>query len=416
MPRDGTGGADNAKFITGNWLLQLRGRSCSLPALQTSVAAYASAQIGRQNNDMNVVARSIHLYLRALEELRTALSDPATRLNDETIATCLTLGIYELTENPIIKQTQGSTEFQYTQNNRPDSKTDPRVEKDGVSAYRRHMEGAMMLLKLRGPDASNTPLAHSLFLGLRRQTVVTTLVKHTDTFLSHDDWRERPWSKYPKTLLDSCLDSILDLPVLQRLCDTMEKETEVDTKISQCQTIIKDCNTILASMEAWHAAFAEYVAGPTHWSKFSGLESEQDDPVLGKPFPVSYWFPTFSIAYMSMTFWSAVMVTHWLLFVACRTLQRFDVAPADLGEEDLSARIQRHRDTWVAMARNICQMTEYYLSDGMGTISLAVTLAMLEGARAMFRDGTDDWARELAWIGEMIVRGARRLNTKSMVD
>jgi hypothetical protein len=39
------------------------------------------------------------------------------------------------------------------------------------SAYLTHQKGAMMLLQLRGPEASASPLGQSLFLGFRTQTV-----------------------------------------------------------------------------------------------------------------------------------------------------------------------------------------------------------------------------------------------------
>lgn len=403
MPRGGLGGAERAGYVTGNWLLQLQGRPSTLPALQTSIAAFASAQIGHDHNDGNLVAQSMQLYLKSLEHLRNAIANPTTRLSDETLAACLALGIYELTEKPI--QPRGHPRSEEQRNEEP----------NGSTAYGKHMTGAMMLLKLRGPDSNNTPLAHSLFLGLRRQIIITTLIKHSETFLSHDVWRERPWSVYPKNLLDKCLDCVLDLPRLQRLADEMAHEADTGKVAGQCDTLIEKCTSTLAQLEAWYTIFEEYISGPPYWSTFCTLDSLQDDPILGKPFPVSYMFPTFGTSYLLMTYWTGIMVSHWLLFVTYRTLVPLaeQLTPTEAAE--LRAKRQTHKDAWVAMTRNMCQMTEYFLSENMGKVSITVALAVLEGAMAMFRDGTDDWGREKAWVAEMIALTASRLNEASMV-
>ncbi|KAJ6790057.1 hypothetical protein PWT90_03968 [Aphanocladium album] len=407
MPRGGMSGADNIGYVTGNWLLQLQGHPSTLPALQTSIAAFASAQIAHDHNDMNVAAQSMQLYLKSLEHLRNAIANPATRLSDETLAACLALGIYELTEKPVKPRGHPRTEEQRQE--------DP----NGSTPYSKHMTGAMMLLKLRGPDGNNTPLAHSLFLGLRRQIIITTLIKHSETFFSHDVWRERPWGVYPKNILDKCLDCVLDLPRLQRLADDMLLDSDSMSMAAQCDTLIEQCATLLAKLEAWYPTFEEYVSGPPFWSTFCTLDSQQDDPILGKPFPVSYMFPTFSTSYVLMTYWTGIMVTHWLFFVAYRTLvplaEQSTLAGAADEAAELRAKKQAHKDAWVGMARNMCQMTEYFLGDNMGKVSITVALAVLEGAMAMFRDGTDDWEREKAWVAEMITVTANRLNEASMV-
>ncbi|EGX96002.1 C6 zinc finger domain protein [Cordyceps militaris CM01] len=402
MPRQGMGAADNADYVTGNWLLQLQGRSSPLPALQTAVAAFAAAQIGRAHSDARLVSQSAHLYLRSLEHLRHALAYPATRLHDDTLAACLTLGIYELTETPRPRRHTTALQLQQQEN----------------TAYSKHMIGAMMLLQLRGPDGNNTPLAHSLFLSLRRHVINTTLITHTDSFLCHDEWRARPWRVYPKNVLDRCLDCVQDLPPLQRLADEMQRGAGDAARVAaQCAALTQGSTAVLARLGEWYGTLQAQVAGPPYWSRFCTLTSAQDDAVRGKPFPVSYNFATFSTAYLLMMYWAGVMVGHWLLFVACRALAALS-SEDDGGEPEraeLVARGQRHREAWVAMARNMCQMTEYFLGEDMGKVGVSVALALLEGAMAMFCDGTDDWQRERAWVAEMIALTAKRLNETSML-
>ena len=128
---------------TVNYFLQLLDFEIQTPALETSMSAFFAARVGRKNNDMNLVQQSRSLYVGGVERLRRALSNPQTRLSDETLAACMVLSAYELTECPV----------------------------GTLKTYMDHQRGAMMLLQLRGPDASASPLGHSLFLGLRTPKV-----------------------------------------------------------------------------------------------------------------------------------------------------------------------------------------------------------------------------------------------------
>jgi hypothetical protein len=129
--------------VIRNWLLQLQEVVVQSPALEASITAFFTAQVGRKNNSLDLVRRSRSMYVNGLQQFQKALKNPKTRLSDETLAACMALSLYELTECP-----------SGTQN-----------------AYMTHQKGAMVLLQLRGPDACASPLGQSLFLSLRIQTV-----------------------------------------------------------------------------------------------------------------------------------------------------------------------------------------------------------------------------------------------------
>jgi hypothetical protein len=129
--------------VPTDWLLQLQDVVIQSPALETSIAAFFAARVGRKKNDMNLVYYSRSMYGDGLERFQRALRNPQTRLSDETLAACIALLLYELTEHSV----------------------------GTPSAYITHQRGAMMLLQLRGPDASASPLGHSLFVQLRAQSV-----------------------------------------------------------------------------------------------------------------------------------------------------------------------------------------------------------------------------------------------------
>lgn len=126
-----------------DWILQLQDVGIQSPALEASIAAFFAARVGRENNDMDLVHQSRSMYVDGLDKLRRALGNPLIRLSDETLAACMSLLLYEVSECLI----------------------------DPSEACMAHQRGAMMLLKLRGPDASASRLGHSLLVDLRAQVV-----------------------------------------------------------------------------------------------------------------------------------------------------------------------------------------------------------------------------------------------------
>jgi len=126
-----------------SWLLQLHGVEVKSPALEAALMAFCVAQIGRSNEDIDLLQRSRHAYLSSLRYLQEDLAKPKSRLYDETLAACLVLSLYELA-------------MPYP---------------EAINAFLSHIEGAMTLLKLRGPDASATSLGHCIFQELRAHAV-----------------------------------------------------------------------------------------------------------------------------------------------------------------------------------------------------------------------------------------------------
>lgn len=53
--------------VTRNWLLQLQDVVIHSPALDSTIAAFFAAQVGRMNNDMNLVHQSRSMYVDGLK-------------------------------------------------------------------------------------------------------------------------------------------------------------------------------------------------------------------------------------------------------------------------------------------------------------------------------------------------------------
>lgn len=126
-----------------NFLLQLPDIPNVSPAMEYALLAVCTARIGRMDGSMELVHRSLSLYTESLRELQRAVLDPATRYDDQTLATCMILSMYEFTECP----------------------------SRAVHGYNTHFVGAMNLLRLRGPNAHVSGLAHAIFFAIRVHSV-----------------------------------------------------------------------------------------------------------------------------------------------------------------------------------------------------------------------------------------------------
>lgn len=125
------------------WLISLLEVPMNTKALETSSLALSTAALGRVYDDQSLIQESVKLYCRSLSELQKALSTPRLALEDETLATCLTLSVYELMECPA----------------------------QGTQAYASHCKGLLALVRCRGPHAHASGFGRQLFLATRLQGV-----------------------------------------------------------------------------------------------------------------------------------------------------------------------------------------------------------------------------------------------------
>lgn len=125
------------------WLVSLLEVSMKTMALEASSLALSTAALGRAYEDRSLIQESARLYGRGLSELQRALSNPRLALEDKTLATCLTLSMYELMECPA----------------------------EGTQAYASHCKGLQALVQSRGPHAHASGFGRQLFLATRLQAV-----------------------------------------------------------------------------------------------------------------------------------------------------------------------------------------------------------------------------------------------------
>ena len=90
------------------WLVQITETNILTKALDTSLLALCTAQLGRLHDDPVLIETSLRSYTQSLREVQKALWDPSLMYHDETLAACLLLSMYEVLECPA-KSTRGWT-------------------------------------------------------------------------------------------------------------------------------------------------------------------------------------------------------------------------------------------------------------------------------------------------------------------
>jgi len=393
-------------FLPANWILQLQDVEMRSPALQTSTAAFFAARVAQSNNDKNFAQQCRSMYVESLKQLQIAMACPRARLSDETLAACMALSLYELTGG------EGAT----------------------GSAYMAHMRGAMALLELRGPDASASPLGHSLFLDLRAHEVSNfspfpglwphgvylcrafqinrCLIQRRETFLSRPEWLAQPWNALPKSPHDDLVNMLFHFPAIFRRFDAVSREKDQGVlRAGLCDVIAKFLE-MESALQGLHENFKRSVSSPLYWPALSTLESRLDDEKSGKLFPVSFQFPSFSVALTVTTYWSNMMVLHNQLGHVYHKLETLTKTCEDGSLPALSS-VQASYDEggrkWEIMAKNICQSVEYLSQDHMGSLGPLAVLSFLSGCYSCFGNAAGDWSREMHWISDSMLQAKRRL-------
>lgn len=132
-------GRESPQHPVASWLTVLPTLCDVTPALETSLMALCTATLGRAKSNQALVHESLKFYTRGLWELQRALWDPDLMYTDDTLATCMTLVTFEVTECP----------------------------DQGLSGWLKHMKGLSKLFELRGPKAYDSEFSHTLFSSFR---------------------------------------------------------------------------------------------------------------------------------------------------------------------------------------------------------------------------------------------------------
>ncbi len=105
--------------------------------------ATCMARIGTRNCNEDLKHNSLCMYHKSLQELQKAINHPTLRCQEQTLATCIAMTMYEFAGGPAQRTYE----------------------------YVTHYNGTMELLRLRGPKANGVGLGYPVFRALRMHSV-----------------------------------------------------------------------------------------------------------------------------------------------------------------------------------------------------------------------------------------------------
>lgn len=360
-------------------------------ALESSTYAFCTARLGREWSNPSLVQESMKLYVRGLQQVQIALWDPRLQYEDETLAACMLLCMYEVYEC-----TTGSR-----------------------TGYQSHHKGCAKLVQLRGPYAHIRGLGHSIFAGFRFMAALEAL-EAKQTFLCSQDWLEIPFSVSSKTPLDLLLDLLLEAPELQVRADKLSGLQSPQVVLETALVLCQDCWNLDARLEQFFQNLLGYFDGPLYW-----LISQGDSMTLvgngtcRTDFPhLAYHFPDIRIAQIMLLYWSALAMLR--SGIAHLNQLTSSIAPpinADCqlpgGTEDFEsvARLPTIHDLdYAEQARNVCRSIGYCMQEDMITLGLAVVTAPLKIVIDVF-ESWEGYESEINWckkrLGVVENRGIR---------
>ncbi|KAH8897891.1 hypothetical protein GQ53DRAFT_837646 [Thozetella sp. PMI_491] len=376
LPEEMRSSTHSAGALKPDLLLQLQEMDIRSPVLETALSAFFAARVARKHQDIGLVARSRDLYLGAIGQLQQVLRSPQGRLSEETLAACVMLALFELSES------------------HPES---------ARGAFQTHQQGALSLLELRGPEACTSPLGLNILLAARNIMVGTSLWYRFESFLSRREWIETPWSQFRKTIVDEVMDQLLLLPaVFCQYDQLMASKPGKKALESGLRDVISKCLTIDFSLRQLYDGLQRSIASPLYRAELSTLSSRADDEKLGKVFPVSFHFTGFHVAQAVTTYWSSLISVHYQLM---STYRRAATLETSLSPAYCEERTRFHADEWRRAARNTCQAAEYMSQKSMGELGSISIVTFLRACKMCFMiDVGYDWGREIRWVEEQIDR------------
>ncbi|KAL8830687.1 MAG: hypothetical protein Q9191_001292 [Dirinaria sp. TL-2023a] len=353
-------------------------------ALDCAMAAVALSVVGRAANDAALSVESSRKYGQALWALQRALWDERLRFQDETLAACTALVLYELLE----------------------------CTEDNLEGWVTHAQGVARLVEARGPSSFDSPLAHMIFMSFRNTAMIQALQGRKASMFTRPEWQTEPWKIHSKGPDQQLFDIGIELSAILARADKSKSIQESNAIALEKVALLKDCEDLAKRLDTWFRQFNEDIPPPHYWPEFSNVESPIDVREGRKIFPVSFRFSNIYIAKVLIDYWGISIVLYSTSIILYRSLTADNNRtgpehPADERRAQAKAILPQHisvpkpgitqRPEMIkSLADNIAQSMEYCLQKDVGTLGPQWALFALRIALQTYKYFPD--TNELLWL------------------
>ncbi|KPI34568.1 uncharacterized protein AB675_11207 [Cyphellophora attinorum] len=330
---------------TVSWIQAVASWRGKYASLNLAMSALSMICLSRTGGDERHQSEGAIKYGQVLRDLQDTLAIDSLALEEQTLASCMTLTIFE-----VMAPSGGD-----------------------VSGWSRHVQGISRLFELRGPELHVSGLAHRLFLGFRSSAVrifnlhpfmyaIHALALRKPTYLADPDWLVIPFTVEPKTNFHALIDIMLQIPAFVDQTDRLDWALQSEISALTRPELLVRGMELHQQLKDWYGSLGSKSKDPFYVEKRSSLAVPNRIPAsLESVFPVFLHFQSFEVARMHLFYWTAlVTVSYNILKVAGSDL---DVRKCSDGtmlpEADVAALRKEALDIAILIARSM----EFLLSE-----------------------------------------------------
>lgn len=359
-------------------------------ALCFAISALSLAVVGRARGNLALSVEGARKYGKALWELQKALWDDHLKFQDQTLAACITLVLYEIYECPAMNLTGWIT----------------------------HAQGMSRLVEARGPKMHRSPLAHAMYKEYCSLTMVENLAMRKASFVHEPRWSTEPWEGITKTADQRLYNLGSEVSRILEKADASKLIPDPQQLLKEKITLIAQCHDLVERFDVWYEELEAEMPSPRFWPRFSNVMRPVDKANNERVFPLSFEFANLQTAKTMLDYWTLLILLYSTILITYRTLAgssgTFESVhkpehPADSQRAKAKIHPDRSRlpvltdkykpHNLFVLANNIAQSMEYMLSKGTGVLGSSWAFFPLKAAIQCYRYRP---GRELQWLQETI--------------
>ncbi|OAG04845.1 uncharacterized protein CC84DRAFT_1165223 [Paraphaeosphaeria sporulosa] len=208
----------------GGWTQVIRDHYTADGPFKNAMLALTLSRVGQYSGNADVARSGAIHYTNCLREVARKIDIQRGACNDELLAVCMILGLYEVMCSPTAQ---------------------------GIN-WQHHISGVGILMQLRGPHEFTYGISHALFVGARMDVIFGALISRKATFLDSHEWTTVPWST-PKSIYDKVVDLCAQVPRVLEMLDQLHIARPQPAANSE--SLLKACWRLDNELQDWYREF-----------------------------------------------------------------------------------------------------------------------------------------------------------------
>ncbi|CZR52366.1 uncharacterized protein PAC_02243 [Phialocephala subalpina] len=255
------------------------GKNTSLPL---AITALSLVRLGRKLQNVELQNEGMAVYGQALEGIQSILSSDDLIFEEQTLASCMTLLVFEVLE------TSGSN----------------------VRGWISHVQGISQLFQLRGPGLHISESSHRLFLGFRPTGIVYALATRRSSYLGDEEWLTIPWQRVPKSDFHHLLDIMARMPGLIERTELAISMDAILPSPTEMESLRERYWAIERQLRTWYINLVDSSTTPLRSETSPRTIASATLSDLQPLTDSSLNFPSFEIARMHLFYWAALLLIY----------------------------------------------------------------------------------------------------------